>query len=145
MISRIILQIVLVAVLLFFITNYFICSSHEKDALNKIILLKRNEDEEDKNFFNKLNAVRNNFYRAKFRMYLTRAVIFGCALGIAIYVLESRENELMSQMEPIIQSKNMFEMNNNTNNVPIEIKKPVQEVIPERQKVRHMFFNLPPF
>ena len=139
-----ILKIVLPSIVVFFAVNYVIATYNERDILNKIFHLKKDEDDDDDDFLDDLIKLKDEFYRAKFKMYMTRSIIFGSIMAGIIYAVSKNEDNTARNMEPIIQGKNLFEKEM-PQHIPEMRKIPDQTPEPDRQKVRHMFFNLPNF
>ena len=85
MLKSIVLQITLIAIVLFIVVNYFISSRHDKDVINNIIMKKSESLTEDQIY--EMEQMKSNYLKQKFRIYITRSIVFGISLFFAISYL----------------------------------------------------------
>jgi hypothetical protein len=71
--------------ILFVAINYFINSKHDKDVINDIIM-KKSEDLSEDDIY-EMEQMKAKYLKEKFRVYITRSIIFGVALFFAISYL----------------------------------------------------------
>jgi hypothetical protein len=97
--TTIIIEVIVVATLLFVLINYFINSSYEINAINEIIKYKsrpKSDDEEvDENkIYYDLEILKAKYLKQRFRVYMTRGIIFGLGLWFIISYFMPQEKKV---------------------------------------------------
>lgn len=131
-----ILKIVVAALALYILTSYFVGYFRESRAIDDILLVKVDEDEDDEEYVNKLKMVKDKYYKTRSKIYLMRAFIFSVLLGGALYYMTKTQNEQKEKMNMIIEGRPPS----------IGTFKPPEVIQKEKkQDMRYMFFDSAPF
>jgi len=103
----IILKLVLISVILFIAINYFIFSQHDKNVIDKIINIKMDKLSEDDVI--EIDDAENTYLNEKFKIYVTRAIIFGVGVYFIFnYLVSNNVDASQTEILPIKQSTNPF-------------------------------------
>lgn len=119
MLTSIILQITVIAIILFILVNYFIIAKHDKDIIDNIILARENEEEVDENEIYEMERVKARYLNDKFKVYLSRSIFFGVVFYCSMLYLVPPSPRQPSFISPPICSTNIV-------NSPPSIQLPVR-------------------
>lgn len=113
--TTIIIEVVVIAILLFVLVNYFINSSYEVNIINEIIKFKTKEGEkemtEDEIYY-ALEGLKSKYLKHRFKVYLTRSIIFGAGLWFIItYFMPSAPQKKVYDPFTFMNGPNSFMQN----------------------------------
>lgn len=136
MLKPIILQITIIAIILFIIVSYFINSRHDKDVIDNIIEINKEDTEISDDKIYEIQMIRDKYLKEKFKVCITRSIIFGALLFFAINYLNPRKPPInMGMGRPC--PNNMMEMPMNNRSIPID------QIIPIQGPVGNFFNEAP--
>lgn len=80
-----IIKIVLISILIYILTCYFVYSGHENKIIKKIIMKKIDEDDTDA-----LEHIKDKYLSEKFKIIITRSIVFSILLFTFIKLINKK-------------------------------------------------------
>jgi hypothetical protein len=91
--TKFIIKIVVISIILFISINYLIKNTYENSLMKDIISNRKDISFDDEKFVEKVELIKQNYYKKKFKLLLIRSAMFGVILFLAIKMLMDSENK----------------------------------------------------